>query len=93
MGAWYSTGTFEKNATDLAFRVMCRRILKMKCIKPILPKKSEMMLARIAEKPGTMSMPTIANIAVINWMIQYSISYLSITKLIRSKSLCVIYIP
>jgi len=37
MGAWYSTGTFEKNATDLAFRVMCRRILKMKCIKMMRP--------------------------------------------------------
>ena len=33
-----------------------------------------MMLARIVEKPGMISMPTIANIAVINWMIQYSIS-------------------
>jgi hypothetical protein len=32
------------------------------------------MLARIVEKPGMISMPTIANIAVINWMIQYSIS-------------------
>lgn len=74
MGAWYSTGTFEKNATDLAFRVVCRRILKMKCIKPIMPIKSEMMLARIVEKQSMISMPTIANIAVINWMTQYSIS-------------------
>jgi hypothetical protein len=74
MGAWYSTGTFEKNATDLALSPCQQESTVPSFIKPILPEKSEMMLARIVEKPGMISMPTIANIAVINWMIQYSIS-------------------
>ena len=74
MGAWYSTGTFEKNATDLALSPCLRIFTVPSFIKPILLTKSGMMHARVAEKPGTMPMPTIANIAVINWMIQYSIS-------------------